>query len=106
VPDIGGNGQKDMKKSIKHKIEKPIFDEEGYQTNIKDLNGEKLPAFKNMTILRMRGGARPGAGRKALGKKAVLLHLKPKAIEAVRAKAKKERRTISEVVDELVLKSL
>jgi hypothetical protein len=32
-----------MKKTGKTRIEKPVFDKDGYQTNIRDLNGEPLP---------------------------------------------------------------
>jgi hypothetical protein len=58
-----------------------------------------------MKIIR-RGGARPGAGRKPLGKTQILLHLRPKSAAAIRAKAKKENLTMSEVVDGLVLAGL
>ena len=36
---------------MKKEILKPKFDKEGYQTNLKDLNGEPLPNLKSLRIL-------------------------------------------------------
>ena len=86
-----------MKKQI---VEKPKFDAEGYQANLHDLNGEALPAsgleFKPLK----RGGARVGAGRKAIGRVPVTLRFRPAVINALRAKAKAEHKTLSAVAEE------
>ena len=71
------------------KIEAPQFDAEGYQTNIKDLNGEALPDLENLDFHPFsHGGARPGAGRKRSGRTAEMLRLSPSVIKRLRAKAK------------------
>lgn len=59
-------------------IEKPRFNSAGYQVNMKDLNGGLLPNLEKMAFRSFKhGGARVGAGRKASGRKAVLLRLSP-----------------------------
>jgi hypothetical protein len=93
-------------KNITQKIDPPRFDKDGYQINIKDLNGEPLPDFSKAKFVRLHGGARQGAGRKPLGKTQILLRLQPKSAAAIRDKAKRTHQTISEVVDELVAANL
>lgn len=88
-------------KKRKEKSEKPVFDAAGYQVNLQDLNGEALP---NPAGLKFKpfghGGARAGAGRKPAGRKPVLLRLSPAVLAALRAKAKAEHRTLSEIAEE------
>ena len=36
---------------MKNKIQKPKFDKDGYQTNMRDLNGEPLPDLRTLRIL-------------------------------------------------------
>ncbi|MDR1190094.1 MAG: hypothetical protein LBK60_00315 [Verrucomicrobiales bacterium] len=91
---------------MKNSTPKPIFDKDGYQINMTDLNGEPLPDLSTAKFYRFHGGARIGAGRKPLGKTQMLLRLRPKSAAAIRAKAKREHLTLSEVVDNLVLASL
>lgn len=45
-----------MKRRRKHTH--PIFDAEGYQTNIKDLNGTPLPDLSKVRVKPLRDGAR------------------------------------------------
>jgi len=80
--------------------EAPQFDAEGYQINMKDLNGELLPAPALEFQPLSHGGARRGAGRKSIGRKPVLLRLSPPVLDRLRAKAKAEHKTMSEVVEE------
>lgn len=86
-------------KPKKPKIEPPIFDADGFQTNIKDLNGTPLPDLSKVTTRPFWGGARVGAGRKATGRQPVLLRLTPKTVRSLRATARKEGKTISEVAE-------
>jgi hypothetical protein len=73
-----------MKKKIE--IEPPVFDAEGYQVNLRDLNGEPLPDPAALVVAkRGRGGRRPGAGRKPAGRKQIVLRLSPKTIAALHA---------------------
>lgn len=89
-----------MKKRIE-KNEAPKFDSGGYQINIEDLNGETLPDLESREFKPFsHGGARKGAGRKSNGRKPVLLRLSPDTIKKLHAKAKTERKTISEVAEE------
>ena len=43
-----------MKKTIKTKAGLPRFDAEGYQENITDLNGERLPELRRLRVLSRR----------------------------------------------------
>jgi hypothetical protein len=99
VLDTGGPEKKFMKKH--NKSEAPVFDAEGYQLNIADLNGEALPepdkvGFKPLA----HGGARQGAGRKNKGRKPLLLRLSPKIIARLKAKAKATHKSVSDVAEE------
>ena len=86
-------------KNKKPKIEPPIFDAEGYQTNLKDLNGTPLPDLKKIQAVSFWGGAREGAGRKSSGRQPVLLRLTPKTLRRLRAAARKQGKTISEIAE-------
>jgi len=89
-----------MKRKIAH-IEKPQFDSAGYQTNLKDLNGEPLPDPAKLEFRPFKhGGPRVGAGRKPSGRKAVLLRLSPKVISALRKEAERNHKTLSDVAEE------
>lgn len=109
---------------MKQKIEKPIFDKDGYQINMKDLNGEPLPdpknlvkvsleslglpkpgEYKSLTIVRINGGAREGAGRKKVGRHPLMIRLLPKAEKKLRSFAKKEGITISEATEKIIFQS-
>lgn len=81
-------------------IKPPVFDADGYQTNIKDLNGTPLPDLSKVQAMSFWGGARKGAGRKASGRQPVLLRLTPKTIRSLRTAACKQGKTISEVAEE------
>lgn len=87
--------------SKKTKIaEKPEFDEQGYQTNLKDLNGEPLPNRSKLEFKPFKhGGARAGAGRKPSGRKAVLLRLSPKVIASLHKEAERSHSTLSDVAE-------
>ena len=80
-------------------LKPPVFDAEGYQTSIRDLNGTPLPDLSKVKAVSFWGGARTGAGRKATGRKPVLLRLSPKTIRHLRATARKQGKTISEVAE-------
>ena len=89
-----------MKTTGKTKSQKaPVFDAEGYQTNIKDLNGTPLPDLSKAQARPFWGGARAGAGRKASGRQPVLLRLTPKTVRSLRAAARKQGKSISEVAE-------
>ena len=49
------------------------------------------------------GGARPGAGRKPSGRRPVTLRLKPALVTKLRAQAKREGKTLSEVAEARLL---
>jgi hypothetical protein len=87
-------------KNKKPKIEPPVFDAEGYQTNLKDLNGTPLPDLSKVQAVSYWGGARAGAGRKSTGRLPVLLRLTPKTLRRLRAAARQQRKSISEVAEE------
>lgn len=113
---------------MKPKIEKPIFDKDGYQINMKDLNGEPLPDPKNLVkvspesiglpsfaemkkspskfIIHKRGGVREGAGRKQSGRHQIVLRLLPKAEKKLRTLAKKEHISLSVAAERLILQSI
>lgn len=86
---------------MKHrrKAQPPIFDAEGYQTNLKDLNGASLPDLGKVQPVSLWGGARAGAGRKSTGRQPVLLRLTPKTVRSLRAAARKQGKSISEVAE-------
>jgi hypothetical protein len=86
-------------KKKKPGIEAPVFDAEGYQTNLKDLNGTPLPDLRQVQAVPFWGGAREGAGRKASGRQPVLLRLSPKTVRTLRAAARKQGKSISEVAE-------
>jgi hypothetical protein len=93
-----------MKKKIKV-IEKPQFNNAGYQANIKDLNGEPLPNLEKLAFRPFKhGGARVGSGRKASGRKAVLLRLSPLVISGLRREAERDHKTLSDVAEERLAK--
>jgi len=83
----------------RHKTKPPVFDAEGYQTNIKNLNGTPLPDLSKVQAFSLWGGAREGAGRKSTGRQPVLLRLTPKTVRRLRAAARKQGKTISEVAE-------
>lgn len=86
-------------KNKKPKIDPPVFDAEGYQTNIKNLNGTPLPDLSKVQAVSFWGGAREGAGRKSTGRQPVLLRLTPKTLRSLRAAARKQGKSISEVAE-------
>ena len=88
-----------MKKKTKP-VDKALFDDEGYQTNIKDLNGDPLPNIAKLDFQPFgHGGTRPGAGRKPSGRTPVLLRLSPKLVASLRKEASRNRLTLSEVAE-------
>ncbi len=91
-------------KTTGNKTVEPTFDSEGYQTNLKDLNGEPLPAIEPKDLKPLRGGARKGAGRKQSGKVPMLLRLTPATAKRLRATAKREKLTLSEVAERSLTK--
>ncbi len=100
VRDTGGSGRISMKDKSE-KSDAPKFDAEGYQVDMRDLNGEALPDLSKLEFRPFaHGGARKGAGRKPSGRKPVLLRLSPSVIQRLRAKAKATHKTISEVAEE------
>jgi len=87
------------------KPEAPVFDAEGYQVNLTTLNGTALPDLKRVVAQPLRhGGARHGAGRKATGRKPVLLRLAPATVRTLRATARRQGKTLSDVVEERLAK--
>ncbi|MBE7538029.1 MAG: hypothetical protein HS122_06420 [Opitutaceae bacterium] len=89
-----------MPKRKHEKHESPVFDERGYQTNIKDINGEALPDLDALDWRPLHGGSRPGAGRKPSGRVPLTLRLKPAVASRLRAVAKKQRKTLAQVAEE------
>lgn len=88
-----------MKGKIQQAV-KPAFDSEGYQIDLKDLNGEPLPEVTKLDFKPFRhGGARRGAGRKPSGRTPVLLRLSPKLIASLRKEASRDKLTLSEVAE-------
>ena len=81
------------------KIEPPVFDAEGDQTNLKDLNGTPLPDLSKVQAVSLWGGAREGAGRKASGRQPLLLRLTPKTVRRLRTAARKQGKSISEIAE-------
>lgn len=84
-------------KTISHKT--PAFDAEGYQTNLSSLNGTALPDLRKVKARPLWGGARNGAGRKPTGRQPVLLRLTPKTVRSLRAAARQQGKSISEVAE-------
>jgi hypothetical protein len=79
----------------------PVFDAEGYQTNLGTINGTPLPKLDRIRVTPLRhGGARPGAGRKPSGRKPVLLRLAPGTVRSLRAAARREGKTLSDIAEE------
>ena len=91
---------KSIGKTKQPKIEPPVFDADGFQINIKDINGTPLPDMGKVTLQPFWGGAREGAGRKSSGRQPVLLRLTPKTIRRLRAAARKQGKTISDIAEE------
>ncbi len=91
-----------MKTTGKTKLSKPpVFDPEGYQTNLTNLNGTPLPDLRKVKARAPSwGGARNGAGRKSSGRQPVLLRLSPKTVRSLRATARKQGKTISDLAEE------
>ena len=82
---------------------KPVFDAEGYQSNLNSLNGERLPDLRRVKAKPLkRGGLRAGAGRKPSGNIPILLRLSPRTIGRLKQLAKKQRKNNSEVAGELI----
>lgn len=50
-----------------------------------------------------RGGARPGAGRKPTGRRPITLRLKPAVLRTLRAQARREGKTVSEIAEARLL---
>jgi len=85
---------------MKKHNKKPEFDAEGYQIAMNDLNGEVLPNLPSLKFKPLpRGGARPGAGRKPSGREPIMLRLRPAIARRLRAAAKKQGKTLSEVAE-------
>lgn len=49
------------------------------------------------------GGARPGAGRKPTGRRPITLRLKPAVLKTLRAQARREGKTLSEIAEARLL---
>lgn len=83
------------------KPDAPRFDVEGYQIDMRDINGAALPQpgkveFKPFT----HGGARAGAGRKKSGRQPVRLRLSTTTLARLRARARAEHRPLSDIAEE------
>lgn len=87
-------------KTTGKKTKLPKFDEDGYQVGIETLNGEPVPDAAHVRVKRLHGGARKGAGRKPVGNQPMLLRLSPNTAQRLRAKAKREGKTLSQVAEE------
>jgi len=83
----------------KHTHPKAAFDAEGYQTNMDSLNGEALPALEGALWRPLHGGARVGAGRRPSGRKPITLRLRPTLARKLRAAARREKLTVSDVAE-------
>ncbi len=72
----------------------------------KDINFSDTPSITAKDLAKGtvkpagRGGSRAGAGRKPSGRVPVSLRLKPTTISKLRARAKKEGRSLSDVAEE------
>ena len=89
-----------MKKETK--IEPPVFDSEGYQTNIKSINGEPLPDLSSREWRHFHGGARAGAGRKPTGRNPLTIRLSPPVERRLRAAAKRDGVSVSDVAERML----
>ncbi len=89
-----------MPKKKHEKVNPPVFDKRGYQANIEDINGEKLPDLEALDWRPLHGGSRPGAGRKPSGRIPLTLRLRPAVANRLRAVAKKQGKTLSELAEE------
>ncbi len=79
----------------------PVFDQDGYQANLHDLNRTPLPNLKRVKVRPLGwGGARLGAGRRSSGRQPVQLRLTPKTLRAIRAAARREGKTLSDLAEE------
>lgn len=78
----------------------PLFDKDGFQSNLKDLNGTPLPNLAKVNARPLWGGSRDGAGRKPTGRQPVMLRLSPKTVRSLRAAARKQGKTISDIAEE------
>ena len=87
-------------KTIGKKTNQPVFDSDGYQVGVTDLNGEPLPEVNVLKTKPFRGGARVGAGRKKLNKSPVLLRLSPGTAQRLRDAAKRSGKTLSQIAEE------
>ena len=83
-----------------NKPKAPIFDADGFQTNLTDLNGTPLPDLSKVTTRQFWGGAREGAGRKPSGRQPVLLRLTPKTVRLLRKSARQQGKTVSDLAEE------
>lgn len=69
----------------------------------KDSTWQKIEAPEGITRYRVvHGGARPGAGRKPTGHVRLSLNVSPRAKAALQRRAKKEHKTLSAVIEELI----
>ena len=85
----------------KRKAAAPVFDAEGYQTNFTGLNRTPLPDLKHVKARPLGwGGIRAGAGRQSTGRQPVLLRLTPKTVRKLRAAARKQGTTLSELAEQ------
>ena len=85
----------------KRKPAAPLFDAEGYQTGLTGLNRTSLPDLKRVQARPLGwGGARAGAGRQPTGRQPVLLRLTPGTVRQLRATAKKQGKTLSDLAEE------
>ena len=92
-----------MKRFKKNIHSKPVFDREGYQSNMDSLNGERLPDLGKVAAKPFKhGGPRPGAGRKPSGNEPILLRLSPRTISKLRQLAKRQKKKNSLVAGEIL----
>lgn len=91
---------KNTGKTKTRKPETPAFDAEGYQTNLRHLNGAALPDLSKVEAAPFGwGGARAGAGRKPSGRQPVLLRLTPSTIRSLRRGARQAGCSLSEYAE-------
>ncbi|MDD2763216.1 MAG: hypothetical protein PHE83_04475 [Opitutaceae bacterium] len=85
----------------KRRSPSPVFDAEGYQTDLTSLNGTPLPDLKRVKARPFGwGGVRTGAGRRSTGRRPVMLRLTPGTIRQLRATARKQGKTLSDLAEE------
>jgi hypothetical protein len=64
----------------------------------------RVPSAPGETVYKVvRGGVRPGAGRKPSGHVRLSLSVSPRAKAALERRAKKEHKTLSAVIEELLV---